>query len=286
MSPFLDEVSNQLNLRWAWEKVRHEATPGDIWFDQVELAGFELELERNLQNIATEFRKGKYRLSPLRPMPFPKNPDKDGNPRVRQVFQVAIRDQVAWTAVVNVVGPHVDNKIPPWSYGNRLYRSIWIEEDEQGCKRRRIGRYRHSSGHIYLPFRQSWPIFRRHVYLATRAMVIHEKLPGMDERTQEEMDIQQTMADEYKCPFIKSDYWQARRPEGCEKELFWCSIDLEKFYPTINLSVVQSNIVGQLPSGWQTDATKLLKSMLRFQMDRREWSDDRGEGAGETQEPV
>lgn len=111
MSHFVDEMSDQLNLRWAWDKVRREATPGDIWFDEVELAAFDIELEKNLRGIAAELRTGRYRMKAIRPLPFPKHPDKDGNPRVRQAFQVAVRDQVAWTALVNIVGPHVDSVV-------------------------------------------------------------------------------------------------------------------------------------------------------------------------------
>ena len=181
MSKFFDDIADQLNLRWAWEKVRNEAQPGDIWFDEIELAAFELELERNLASIAQEFRKGDYEPSPLKPLPFPKHPDKEGNPRIRQMFQVAIRDQVAWVAVVNIVGPYVDVEMPVWSYGHRLYRTIWVEKDKDGLRRRKIGRYRHSSGRLYLPFQQSWPVFRRHIYLATRAMTTSLiSLPELD----------------------------------------------------------------------------------------------------------
>jgi hypothetical protein len=278
VNDFLKEVTDQLNLRWAWDKVRREATPGDIWFDEVELAGFELELERNLESIAAEFRKGRYHPKPLRPMPFPKHPDKSGNPRVRQVFQVAVRDQVAWTAVVNVVGPHVDSKMPPWSYGNRLYRSIWVEDDKDGVKRRKIGRYRHASGRLFLPFGQSWPVFRRHVYLATQAMTKEGNRPDMDERTSEELAVQKELSSDQRCQFVTSDYWQYRRPEKTEQELYWCSIDLEKFYPTLKLGVIRENIIEQLPLGWKTDSDRLLKSMLNFRLDLRPWT------AGELEE--
>jgi hypothetical protein len=274
MSRFLDEVTEQMNLRWAWEKVRREARPGDIWFDEIELAGFELELERNLQNIAAEFRKGRYHLTPIRPLPFPKHSDKDGNPQLRQMFEVALRDQVAWTAVVNVVGPYVDSKMPAWSYGNRLYRSIWVEEDDTGLKRRKIGRYRHSTGRLYLPFGQSWPIFRRHVYLATRAMTKVDGLPEMDERTKEEMDLQEQLAAEHRCPFVMPHYWQGRRPGNGQPYLYWCSFDLEKFYPTLKLRIVKDNILEHLPGDWRNEASQLLESMLRFRLDLSDWADD------------
>lgn len=272
MNAFLEAVSTQLNLRWAWEKVRREARPGDVWFDEVELAGFELELERNLHAIGTELRKGSYSMAPLRPLPFPKHPDKDGNPRVRQSFQVAVRDQVAWTAVVNVVGPDVDSRMPAWSYGNRLYRSIWVKEDEDGTKRRQIGNYRHASGRLFLPFTQSWPIFRRHVYLSTRAMTSAHDLPDLDERTEEELQLQHSLSKEQQgCPFVSQKYWEHTRPKVNDVPLYWCSIDLENFYPTLGLAGIRDNIVEALPPEWSDDAWRLLESMLRFPLDTSEW---------------
>lgn len=274
MSLFLDEVTDQLNLRWAWEKVRREATPGDIWFDEVELAKFELELGQNLQSIAREFMSGNYRLTKLRPLPFPKHDGEDGKPRVRQVFQVALRDQVAWMAMVNVIGPHVDSQMPSWSYGNRLYRTIWVDEDDRGLKQRKIGRYRHASGRLYLPFGQSWPVFRRHVYLATCAMTSHHKRPKLDERTAEELEIQKHLPSEHRCPFTVPKYWQGRRPRSNEQLLYWCSLDLEKFYPSMKLQVVKDNILEKLPNEWRNEASQLLNSMIRFQLNLSEWTAD------------
>ena len=277
MNPFLMEVCDQLNLRWAWEKVRRQSTPGDNWFDEVEVASFDLELEQNLRGIATELHNGRYRLAPLRPLPFPKDPDKFGFPRVRQLFHVAVRDQVAWTAVVNVVGPHADCKMPAWSYGNRLYRSIWVDEESDGRRRRKIGQYRHASGQLYLPFGQSWPVFRRHVYLATRAMTLTNEatVKNLDEPTQEELDFQELLAQDMKnqhCPFVLPEYWRHRKPQDQTQELYWCSIDLKKFYPTFNLDIVRSNIVEQLPGGWRDDADRLLESMLKFRLNVEDWN--------------
>ena len=59
----LMDVAEQLNLRWAWEKVRSQAVSGDAWVDEIELAEFELELKKNLSNISKEIRNGRYKLS-------------------------------------------------------------------------------------------------------------------------------------------------------------------------------------------------------------------------------
>ncbi|MGA1826269.1 MAG: RNA-directed DNA polymerase [bacterium] len=274
MIPFLEQVKDQINLRWAWEKVKNAALYSDIWVNEIEFAGFELMLEKNLKDIADEISKGQYRLTQLRPLPFPKNPDKEGKPRVRQCFDIAIRDQVAWTALVNIAGPYVDRKMPVWSYGNRLYRSIWAEKDKHGKKKRNIGHYRHASGRYYLRFGQSWPIFRRHIYLSTRAMSNQKKLTNENERDQEEQEFQESLSMDYRCPFLFRDYWETSRPPGKIKELFWCSLDFKKFYPSIKLDIVLDNIIHYLPDEWKKEATKLLKSMLKFRLNLDEWKNE------------
>lgn len=273
---FLELVTDQLNLRWAWEKVRRASAPGDVWIDEIELAEFELDLERNLQSIAAEIRKGRYRLRPLRPMAFPKNPSKDGEQRVRQYYNVAARDQIAWTAVVNVIGPHLDPQMPAWSYGNRLFRSIWVDTDSDGKHRRRIGRYRHTSGQIYLPFGQSWPVFRRHVFLTTIAMNAKAGSVSTDQMTQEdseELDLQTRSSDEHRCPFVQKEYWVNKKPADSKESLFWCSVDLEKFYPSLKLAVVRQNIIDYLPDDIKVDAANLIDSMMKFKLDTEGWSE-------------
>ena len=279
---FLEDVTDQLNLRWAWEKVRRASTPGDVWIDEIELAGFEVQLERNLQSIAAEIRKGRYRLRPLRPMAFPKNPNKDGEQQVRQYFNVAVRDQVAWTAVVNVVGPHLDPLMPAWSYGNRLFRSIWVDEDN-GIRRRKIGRYRHSSGRIYLSFGQSWPVFRRHVFLATSAMTAKAGKSSSSQMTDEdaeELSLQERLKAEHRCPFVRKEYWNEREPAAGKENLYWCSVDLKKFYPSLKLGVIHQNIVEFLPAGDKVEAQGLLDSMLRFKVDTAGWASEELEAVG------
>lgn len=280
MSPLFDQIADQLNLRWAWDKVRNQAYPGDVWFDEVALASFELDLEENLRRIAADIQKGTFHTKPLKPLPYPKQKGSSTVASVREMFYVEVSDQVAWTAVINIVGPYVDSKMPPWSYGNRLFRSIWIEESAVGksgntTRKRMIGRYRHSSGRIYLSFGQSWPIFRRHVYLATLAMAhFDKKTVQLDDRTQEEQTLQEQLEAEYRCPFVVSEYWREKRPKSDVKDLYWCSLDLKRFYPSVHVDIVRKNIVHFLPDDWKSDADRLLQSMLEFSLDTSGWAPD------------
>lgn len=275
---FIGKVSEQVNLRWAWEKVRKASVPGDVWVNEIELADFELQLEQNLEGIAADLKSGSYRMSDLRPMAFPKNPDKHGKAQLRQYFNVSVRDQVAWVAIVNVIGPSLDQKMPAWSYGNRLFRSIWVEEDSTGIKRRKIGRYRHSSGKIYLPFQQGWPIFRRHVFLSVLAMTSRQDrlnasctLPiDLSQEDSDELEIQTRLESSY-CPFVRPRHWGGVDASKKNGSLYWCSIDLEKFYPSIKLDLVCKNILNNIDEGDRNEASGLIRSMLVFPVDTDGW---------------
>lgn len=169
MSNLFDFLTNSENLNWAYRKALRLYRMADGVYDIAEVAAFELNLESELQSIAKDFASLSYTLKPLVLLPQPKKADEHGNPQMRQSFHVAVRDQVAWIAIANAVGPLLDSKMPTWSYGHRLYKAAWYEQ-EAGRSRLETGPYRHSSGQLYRRFKHSWPLFRRHVSLSARAM--------------------------------------------------------------------------------------------------------------------
>ncbi|MDN5536123.1 RNA-directed DNA polymerase [Comamonas sp.] len=275
MHSLLDQVCDQLNLSWAWEKVKKSSVPGDIWIDEAELANFEVHLSSALESVAVDLRSGKYCISPLRPMAFPKNPDSEGNARVRQYFNFSIRDQVAWTAVVNILGPFVDLKMPNWSYGNRLFRSTWVDEGDGEKRLRKVGPYRHSSGRIYRPFQQAWPLFRRHIALSVFAATHpHNGTFNLDPDDLEELVFQRELPEGTRCPYIVGEYWS--RPAGAldDAEIYWASVDLEKFYPSIHLSACVEAIVKCTPESMRGEAKQILEMLTKLPLNLNDWTDD------------
>jgi hypothetical protein len=272
MTSFLDRVCDQLNLRWAWEKVQKASVPGDVWVDESALAAFDMRLGEELASIASDLKSMQYRITPLRPMAFPKNADAEGNARVRQYFHIALRDQVAWVAVVNVLGPYIDSQMPPWSYGNRLFRSTWIDDIGQQ-KIRRVGPYRHSSGRIYRPFHQSWPIFRRHISLAVNAAANPiENTENLDQDELDELGIQSNLSVKLRCPFVRPDYW-AEKSEGTrQRDVYWASVDLEKFYPSISISECIDRIIEHIPEEMKGMVSDLLSLLTTFPVNTLDWA--------------
>lgn len=275
MLNFVDQVCDQINLRWAWEKVKRASVPGDIWINEAEISSFELHLGEELERLAKDLREGAYQIRPLRPMAFPKNPDEDGKARVRQYFNFSVKDQVAWTAVVNIVGPYVDAKMPVWSYGNRLFRSTWIDEDEIG-KSRKIGPYRHSSGRIYRPFQQAWPLFRRHIALSLAAAAATSNIDqhNLDEDDLDELNVQRSLSRANRCPYVLGEYWSRPVDPTIRNDVYWASIDLEKFFPSILLNSCIDAIVSCLPESFKESAGSLLQGLGHFPLDLTDWDDD------------
>jgi hypothetical protein len=150
----LDQLVSYDNLIWAWEKVHKYYTSVDTWFDEVRVSAFESRLQAELHSIAADLQERRYLTHPLQLLPQPKKPGRDGKLQLRQAFLVDVRDQVATVAYANVIGGELDARMPTWSYGNRLYRSLRRVE-EGHFERTNIGPYRNSSGEIYRRWGQS-----------------------------------------------------------------------------------------------------------------------------------
>jgi hypothetical protein len=248
-------------LVWAWQKAKRLYESADGPVDWGAIAAFELDLEHQLDAIAQGFIGLTYRLTPLILLPQPKKPDETGNPRLRQSFHVAVRDQVAWLALANVIGPTLDAKIPPWVYGHRLYKAAWFEEEENQEPRLALGPYRHSTGALYRKFKHSWPLFRRHISLTARRMV--NAIPH-----EEQLDSSERSALNYEdAPvYLNPRHW----PADAGPQLHYVSIDLEKFYPSIEKNAILVGLRRFLPD-YATDAwlRSLVNRLLDFKVSRQ-----------------
>lgn len=251
------------NLNYAWIKAKNLYRTADSFIDAGEIAAFELDLERRLLDIRRQFEHGSYRLKKLRPLPRPKKISEE-RPINRQYYHVAIEDQIAWIALINALGPELDLRMEPWSYGNRLYRAAWYAKDEESGSTLEIGPYRHSSGHLYRKFQHSWPLFRRHITLTARMMVLRRSLEPeeMDEPDQ----LAAVAAEHAQLAYFLPGFWQQKSASGDKNDLYHASIDLKQFYPELNIEAVVKGLAG---AGAMADPhiAKLVKSMLNFQID-------------------
>lgn len=260
----IDRVILADNLIWSWRKARRLYQSGDAVHDQGEVAAFDLNLEAELRSIADDLASGRYVCAPLRVLPQPKRADEEGVPQMREAFLPKVRDQVAWIAVVNAIGPALDAIMPSWSYANRLYRAVWYERDEtEGAERHlMVGPYRHSPGHLYRRFKHSWPLFRRHLSLSAQTAVAQA---GIDETRLDDTDRAAWLigrSPEGRIPYLASDWW---RRKAVGKDLYHCTFDLERFYPNLTGTNVMTGISKspEISGGLLV----LIESMLQFETD-------------------
>lgn len=265
----IDRLLLPENLYFAWLKAKRLFEISDGYIDRGEIAEFELNIEARLNKIRRKLKSGRYRTSKLRLLPRPKKL-KDGKPVDRQFYHIGVDDQVAWIALVNAIGPKLDENMPSWSYGNRLYRPAWYEQINAKTSKLEIGPYRHSSGHLYRKFQHSWPLFRRHISLTARTMA-SRKLPKSKEIDEKDKRALST-AETEKLRYLSEGYW-ANAPKLKDGILHYASIDLEKFYPNLNLGLIQSAI-SQAFTEDEDHINCLLSRMLNFRVDKTEVIED------------
>ena len=254
------------NLNYAWRKAKALYRMADGYVDHGEIAEFELDLELRLKRIHKYFEDGRYRLSKLRPLPRPKEL-KAENPIDRQYFHVAVADQVAWIAVVNALGPELDQLMPPWSYGNRVYRLAWYEEGNDQKSKLEIGPYRHESGYLYRKFQHSWPLFRRHVALTAKTMV--RETPLAEENLDQADQLAIASAHSERLPYLRAGFWRLPAKTRTNRDLYYASIDLKQFYPSIRPAAVTRGLAMARDAGEAKDPMcAVLADMLRFRLDK------------------
>lgn len=264
----IDKITNRENLYWAWEKTKFFYKPGDVWFDEIEIAGFEANLEQEFNSIIKDIRKGNYLLHKIKPIGFPKSPDNEGNLRTRQTFWVSVRDQVTWIAIINIIGPYLDEQMPFWSYGNRLYISVFYDKDDAGNKAIRFGHYRNTSKHLLRKWNQSWPMFRKHIALTIKKMC-NQPLDA-DEKELEETN-RLIRLKQLHCGYLDDGFWNRKK----STDIFWASIDFEKFYPSAKIQTVRENIIEYLPQDQINEIfLALIKSLTTFEIDSSGWNSE------------
>lgn len=276
----IEQVTSLENMMLAWRKLERAFNYGDVWYDELLIAEFKMNLVDNLRELATCIIKGEYKMKAIRPIPFPKGgEDEKGELKVRQSFFIDFRDQLVWMAVCNAIGHVFDRKMPAWSYGNRLYVSMWQERNEDGNKIWKVGNYRNSSRNFYRKWTQSWPLMRRRITASLKMMAGLKK----DEFDNNELQTQQdntalTESQKYlQLAYLEDGYFEKRNPPL--SQLYWAGIDLTKFYQQVKLNKVKDVILNGLNSYTQGDETinGLISALCEFEVDYTDYDYEGGD---------
>lgn len=155
----LEKAGYTENLYWAFQTfVRHEMWHGE-WVDIGALVRMEADASAMVAELKGRFRAKDFSPRPLEPVVTSKG----------MGYRLDPVDQVLWVALVQALGPLVEESMPAWSYGGRLNRSEWIDRSG-GLPRYQQGWHRRTSARIYRHPTRVWPAYRRHILQAARAM--------------------------------------------------------------------------------------------------------------------
>lgn len=264
------KIANKENLMLAWRKIERLFVPGDVWFDPLKLAAFRYRLKDNIDQISSALLAGEYKPHPIVPVPFPKCKKEDKEIPIRQSFVVDISDQLVWVAVCNVIGVYLDTKMPAWSYGNRLYLHWWKDKND----RWQVGNYRNSTPSLYRNWNQSWPQMRKKITLSLKLLAGMERHLSKEERElrQKEQQVPDSAAPYARLKYLEEGYFPSRAAGSSpDKELFWCGIDLKKFYPHVSIKEIVDILLIELNRKDDAAFVALLDNISTFQMDAHEY---------------
>lgn len=276
----IEKIATLENLTLSWRKVENSLKKGEIWFDELDAFDFKLNLIQNLENMGNDMLHGKYRMQKILPAPYPKGPktDDDGNTtlQVRQAFYVNIRDQVAWMALYNIIGPKIEKLMPAWSYGNRLGLTFWKGIVNEGGKAKTDwihGPYRRTSPYFYMKWTHSWPLYRRRITASIKRMA-HVKEEDMDESDIQTIEENDTEKDYLKLKYLEKGYF---KEHGEYKKLYWLGMDLTKFYQDVNMRRIDELICKYSGEGQDEYFKKLVESLTNFEVDYSVFKDGEDE---------
>ncbi len=269
MINYIEQISALENLMLAWRKLERSFNHGDVWYDELCMSAFKMNLVENLLDLGRQIRNGSYQMHPISPIPFPKGA-KDGDLKVRQSFFIDFRDQLVWVAVFNVIGREFDILMPAWSFGNRQYVSMWMETSEK-MKYWVVGNHRNTARYIYRKWTQSWPYMRKRITASLKqlARLGFEDFDDTDNQVNDEetrLDDKKTFI---KLEYLKDGYFPRKKGQKPLDKLYWVGLDLTDFYQTVVISKVRDKIISVLNLNKENDRlfVQLLEALTLFKVD-------------------
>ncbi|WP_231461731.1 hypothetical protein [Pedobacter sp. Leaf132] len=275
-----EQFLNEENFFNAFKKVKNYLNKLDEWYNPIELAEYEATLSLRIPFLIKQIQDKTYLPKAVQPFPFPKKDKQNGDHQIRPYFNIHLDDQLIWTAITNVISDKVEGEMPKWSYGNRLYRPIWFEENPVTGKKILVrGSFKNTSQNLYRTWNQSWPLYKRHISLTIKVMSKNKNFVKEDLDDEAEIRIyEQSEQNQFKdIQYIDKNYWN----EGKLDTLYWAGLDFKTFFPTIEKNNIIKNIKSCLIryDGSDRDDVDLIlftiNLMLKFPLDTTGWSKGR-----------
>ena len=265
-------LTSHQNLLTAYQRARWAVENFEGLYDVDEIAAWEADLDTHLDRVGSLLRKPPIAI-PCRLSPIPKA---DG--KARAYYSIPLEYQTGWLAILQVLGPMLDRRMPNWSFGYRLYRPRL--RDSEG--RWFWDKHPISGREFYLGFGQSYKPFRRYTNLT-----LYRLLGNIAADDPIEADIrrnEEQLRDPHLMPGpgkkLNIDLRERRFPylangwgNKATGRAWYAQIDLKKFFPSIKCSTLLDRLMEELsglPESDQRESWKsLLRSWLHFEEDAR-----------------
>lgn len=205
----LEQVFTPWVMRSAWEKVQRWYGFGEP-NDPAEYLDWQSDPWRHLSELAHDLIQGRYHPSPFPAIPYPKNGD-----RTRHFLLPSVRDQVAFMALVVVLGPFYEGQMPNVSFGNRLYRPRVMHKG-----RWYSAPFSLQQTALYDPFSSGYGLFRRLLQWLVDSAVLSEEELGSAQSPQSDVEVR-------RLPFAAPK----AKPSG---NLLYARVDLSLAYPSVD----------------------------------------------------
>lgn len=263
-----ETICSKENLILAWRRVENSFHHGDVWFDELELSAYKFNLLNNIEKLSEKMKTGTYQMRPIKPAPYPKgkkvvkDDGENGHEelRVRQSFCIHVEDQIVWMAVYGVLGPYFEEDMPAWSYGNRLFLNTWKDENGHWIN----GVYRTTSKLFYRKWQQGWPLYRHMLAACIKRKAFSGK---KDDENCDDSELEAIAENEaqvnkaFRLPYLEKDYF----PKGSHPKLFYMSIDLEKFYPSVKMDRIKAILLNSFPID-DPNFAALIETLTKFEV--------------------
>lgn len=261
------------NFYLAFKRLSYYLKQSNEWYDPIDLSTYEANLETNLYKLIEKIKSNEFSTQPIEPLPFPKKNSKENQERLRQYFKISIEDQIVWIAIVNVIGKFFEERMPFWSYGNRLFQPIWYDENGKLTR----GGYTNSASNFYRKWNQSWPFYRRHISMTIKTMGLKSNFKTIDLDSEIEKNIFEEEKNEQfaNYEYLDPNFWLGRKTD----KLYWAGVDFKNFFPSISaehvLKCIKKYVVRT--SGRKRDDTTLIfntiEKLLKFPLNIDGWDE-------------
>ena len=113
-------------------------------------------------------------------------------------------------------------------------------------------------------------MYRMHIFLTAKAMakVLHPD--DLDEPELRVLKAEKYFSNRDKLPYLKASYWGGDSIK--RDDLYWAGIDFKKFFPSIRLNCVKSNL-STFSDHFPKEIKKLSRHLMRFPLDLRDYDE-------------